>query len=146
MGSGVSHLKFIIKFKGSWKRGSGFKGVFKGNIKTLNIKQSWREKWEIGGSLGNRGLLLHLSIKLTPEVGFESVVYRWKALFGLFLLNLPWRWSGAKYVVGNFSERQGHCFVDITASELWLKGKVLCFHLRTWFWGENYIKPNKMYL
>ena len=36
------------------------------------------------GGLANRGLLLHLSINLNPEVSFESVVYRWKALSGLF--------------------------------------------------------------
>ena len=41
-----------------------------------------------GEGLGYRGLLIHLSINFNPEVSFESVVYRWKALSGLFLMDL----------------------------------------------------------
>ena len=50
-------------------------------------KTNFKEKWGNRGYMGIQGLLLHLSINFNPKVSFESVVYRWKALSGLFLMD-----------------------------------------------------------
>ena len=43
---------------------------------------------EKGEGIGYRGHLLHLGINFNPEVSFESVIYRWKALSELFLMDI----------------------------------------------------------
>ena len=71
-----------------------------------------------GVGLGYRGIFVHLGINFNPEVSFESVIYRWKALSGLFLLIILKTWFDTKNVVENFSEMQGADFVEIAASEV----------------------------
>ena len=56
------------------------------------------------GGLGNRRLLLHLGIEFNPEVSFESVVYHWKSLSGLFLMDLLGGLFGAKNAAEKLSE------------------------------------------
>ena len=69
---------------------------------------------------GYRGLLLHLGINFNPEVSFKSVIYRWKALSRIFLLNILRTLFDTKNAMENLSEGQGGDFVEIAASEMWL--------------------------
>ena len=64
----------------------GKKGFIK---KILNFnKIKFRERWEKGLFKGMGDFLLHLGINFNPEVSFESVIYCWKILSNLFLLDI----------------------------------------------------------
>ena len=66
--------------------GRGKMDLLKKILNFNNIK--FRERWEKGFFKGIRDFSLHLGINFNPEVSFESVIYCWKALSGLFLLDL----------------------------------------------------------
>ena len=73
--------------------------------------------------MGKRGKVrllrtfIHLGISFNPGVSFESIIYRWKAISGLLLMDILRTWFYIENVVGNTFEKQGGGFVEIAASE-----------------------------
>ena len=62
------------------------KGIlYRKMLKFYEIK--CKEEMGKGEGLGYRGPFFHLGIGFNPRVSFESIIYRWKAIFWLFLMD-----------------------------------------------------------